>query len=121
MTAVLLNTAIQVLKVLLQPHNLILNLLTGTLHHINGEGVVFRIAQNCANVGKTHSGLTAGSNKPCSGDRLLIKNTGSVSITGHSNEPLFFVIAQGVGAHPQLLRYLLNTYHNFNAMGLERV
>lgn len=32
----LLNTAIQVLKVLLQPHNLILNLLTGTLHHING-------------------------------------------------------------------------------------
>ncbi len=35
-TAVLLNTAIQVLKVLLQPHNLILNLLTGTLHHING-------------------------------------------------------------------------------------
>lgn len=34
-TAVLLNTAIQVLKVLLQPHNLILNLLTGTLHHIN--------------------------------------------------------------------------------------
>ena len=120
-TAVLLNTAIQVLKVLLQPHNLILNLLTGTLHHINGQGVVVRIAQNRANVGKTHSGLTAGSNKPCSGDRLLIKNTGSVSITGHSNEPLFFVIAQGVGAHPQLLRYLLNTYHNFNAMGLERV
>ena len=83
--------------------------------------MVVRIAQNRANVGKTHSGLTAGSNKPGRGDGLLVKNASSVSITGRSNEPLFFVIAQGVVAHPQLLRYLLNTYHNFNAMGLERV
>ena len=121
MAAVLLDTAVQVLKVLLQPRNLVFNLSAGSLHHINGECMIIRIVQDCTNVGKTHSGLTAGSNKPCSGDRLLIKNTGSVSITRHSNEPLFFVIAQGVGAHPQLLRYLLNTYHNFNAMGLERV
>lgn len=120
-TAVLLNTAIQVLKVLLQPRNLILNLSASSLHHVNGEGVIIRIIQDCTNGGKTHAGLTAGSNKPCGGDGLRIKNTGSVSITGHRNEPLFFVIAQGVGAHPQLLRYLLNTYHNFNAMRLEQV
>ena len=121
MTAVLLNTAVQVLKVLLQPRNLIFNLSAGALHHIDGEGMIIRIVQDCTNVGKTHSGLTAGSNKPCSGDRLRIKNASSVSITGHSNEPLFLVIAQGVGAHPQLLRYLLNTYHSVNAMGLELV
>lgn len=83
--------------------------------------MVVRIAQNRANIGKTHSGLTAGSNKPCRGDGLLVKNAGSVSITGHRDEPLFLVVTQGVGAHPQLLRYLLNTYHNFNAMGLEQV
>ena len=121
MTAVLLNTAIQVLKVLLQPRNLVFNLSAGSLHHVDGEGMIVRIVQDCTNIGKTHAGLTAGSNKPCSGDRLRVKNTGSVSITGYSNEPLFFVISQGVGAHPQLLRYLLNTYHNCNAMGLERV
>lgn len=117
----LLNTAIQVLKVLLQPRNLVFNLSAGSLHHVDGEGMIVRIVQDCTNIGKTHAGLTAGSNKPCSGDRLRVKNTGSVSITGHSNEPLFFVISQGVGAHPQLLRYLLNTYHICNAMGLELV
>lgn len=120
-TAVLLNTAIQVLKVLLQPRNLVFNLSAGSLHHINGECMIIRIVQDCTNVGKTHAGLTAGSNKPCRGDGLLVKNASSVSITGHRDEPLFLVVTQGVGAHPQLLRYLLNTYHNLNAMGLERV
>ena len=34
-TAVFLNTAIQVFKVLLQPDNLVFNLSAGSLHHIN--------------------------------------------------------------------------------------
>ena len=75
--AVLLNTAIQVFKVLLQPDNLVFNLSAGALHHVDGECVVIQIIQNCAIVGKTHSGLTAGSNKPYRGDEFLVKSASS--------------------------------------------
>ena len=72
--AVLLNTAIQVFRFCCSPTISFSIFSAGALHHVDGECVVIQIIQNCTIVGKTHSGLTAGSNKPYRGDEFLVKS-----------------------------------------------
>ena len=79
----LLNTAVQVLKIQLQSEDFVFNLHSGTFHHLNGEGVVVRVAQNSANVSKTHSSLSASGNKPSRRNGLFVKYAISVSVSGH--------------------------------------